>query len=278
MGWMIKKLFLFFCLMLLMPVYTSASYKGLHPPMEIEPELLGSQMVFVKGGCYEMGDTFGDGQEDERPVHTVCVDDFYMGKYEVTQKEWVALMGSNPSSYNKRCDNCPVETVSWNIVQEFIDRLNSKSGRNYRLPTESEWEYAARSGGKKERFAGFSEESQLYLYANFCDRNCDLGWKLKNQSDGYRDTSPVGSYKPNGLGLYDMTGNVSEWVSDWYSENYYKESPKDNPKGPSSGIWRLVRGGSCQYNPEDVRAYSRYWIVQTSISSKIGLRLALSPR
>ena len=159
MGWEIKKLFLLFCLILLLPVSVYASFKGLHPPMEIEPELLGPPievMVFVNGGCFDMGDTFGDGEADEQPVHNVCVDDFYMGKYEVTQKEWVSVMGDNPSKF-KGCDTCPVETVSWDDVQEYIRKLNSKRGQRYRLPTEAEWEYAARSGGRREKFAGFSD-------------------------------------------------------------------------------------------------------------------------
>ncbi|TAN44631.1 MAG: formylglycine-generating enzyme family protein, partial [Nitrospirae bacterium] len=121
----------------------------------------GIEMVLVKGGCYQMGDTFGDGDSDEKPVHEVCVDDFYIGKFEVTQGQWQAVMGNNPSSFKNCGDNCPVESVSWNDVQEFISRLNkkvplSKGGTRglYRLPTEAEWEYAARSGGKREKYAG----------------------------------------------------------------------------------------------------------------------------
>ena len=284
MGWEIKKLFLLFCLILLLPVSdipasASAAFKGLHPPMEIEPELLGPPegMVFVKGGCYEMGDTFGDGIGNERPVHTVCVDDFYMGKYEVTQEEWVAVMGNNPSHF-KGCDKCPVESVSWDDVQVFISKLNSKTGKNYRLPTEAEWEYAASSGGKKEKFAGFSDESQLYLYANFCGSNCTPTWKTKttttNHNDRYENTSPVGTYKPNGLGLYDMSGNVSEWVSDWYDWSYYRISPKDNPVGPSSGQYRVGRGGSWNFGPEAVRVAIR--VIETSThrsANSVGFRL-----
>jgi formylglycine-generating enzyme required for sulfatase activity len=116
----------------------------------------GIQMVFVQGGCYQMGDTFGDGESDEKPVHKVCVHDFYMGKYEVTQGQWKAVMGNNPSNFSNCGDNCPVEQVSWADVQQFIQRLNSRSGKNYRLPTEAEWEYAARSGGKSEKWSGTS--------------------------------------------------------------------------------------------------------------------------
>lgn len=220
--------------------------------------LTGMEFIFVKGGCFQMGNTFGDGESDEKPVHEACVDDLYIGKYEVTQKQWTDIMGNNPSNF-KSCDNCPVEQVSWNDIQEYITKLNSKTGKNYRLPTEAEWEYAARSGGKNEKYAGFSNESELYLYANFCDSNCDYDWKTKNQNDGYKNTSPVGKFKPNGLGIYDMTGNVWEWVQDWYDDNYYKNSPKNNPRGPDSGQYRLLRGGSWRSVPGDLRASSRDW-------------------
>ena len=117
-----------------------------------------------------MGDTFGDGDADEKPVHEVCVDDFYLGKYEVTQGQWEKVMGNNPSCFKGR-DN-PVEMVSWNDVQQFIDRLNSQSDRKYRLPTEAEWEYAARSGGKREKYSGTSQEGELDQYAWY-DKNSE---------------------------------------------------------------------------------------------------------
>lgn len=200
-------------------------------------------MVFIKGGCFDMGDSFGDGNADEKPVHQVCVDDFYMGKYEVTQREWRDVMGSNPS-YFKNCDNCPVEQVSWDVVQEFMRKLNSRTGQNYRLPTEAEWEYAARSGGKREKWAGTSSEDELGDYA----------WYDKNSGS---KTHPVGQLKPNGLALYDMSGNVWEWVEDLYDENYYRESPKDNPTGSRRGQFRVLRGGSWDNNPRDARVSIR---------------------
>ncbi len=201
----------------------------------------GMEMVFVKGGCYQMGDTFGDGDSDEKPVHEVCVDDFYIGKYEVTQGQWKAIMGNNPSYFKDCGDNCPVEDVSWNDIQDFINKLNQKITPSiplnkgglrgmYRLPTEAEWEYAARSGGKSEKWAGTSNESELGDYA----------WYDKNSES---KTHPVGQKKPNGIGLYDMSGNVWEWVNDWYDEDYYKNSPQNNPKGPNSGSLRVNRGG-----------------------------------
>ena len=214
-------------------------------------------MVFIKGGCFDMGDTFGDGGSDEKPIHEVCVDDFYLGEHEVTQGEWKEVMGNNPSEFKNCGDDCPVETVSWNDVQHYIRKLNNKTGLNYRLPTEAEWEYAAREGGRRIKFAGFSDEGDSSKYANFCDSNCDFGQKTGSQNDGYKNTSPVKSFKPNSLGLYDMTGNVYEWVSDWYGKDYYRNSPKDNPKGPGSGEFRALRGGSWSYKPEDLRATYR---------------------
>src|SRR3989338_7511012 len=150
-------------------------------------------MVFVKGGCFQMGDSFGDGYAGERPVHEVCVNDFYIGENEVTQGEWKALMDENPS-VNKLGDNYPVDSVDWEDVQEFIKRLNAKSGKRYRLPTEAEWEYAARSGGRKDKFAGTSNESELGEYA----------WYYGNADN---ETHPVKQKKPNAIGVYDMSGN-----------------------------------------------------------------------
>jgi len=201
-------------------------------------------MVFIKGGCFDMGDTFGDGGSDEKPIHEVCVDDFYLGEHEVTQGEWKEVMGNNPSEFKNCGDDCPVETVSWNDVQHYIRKLNNKTGLNYRLPTEAEWEYAARSGGREERYAGTSKKSELGDYA----------WYWGNSG---KKTHPVKTKQPNFLGLYDMSGNVWEWVYDWYGKDYYRNSPKDNPKGPGSGEFRALRGGSWVSGPEDLRATGR---------------------
>ena len=232
-------------------------------------------MVFIKGGCYQMGDTFGDGENDEKPVHEICVDDFYIGETEVTQRQWTEIIGSNPSNF-KGCDDCPVESVSWNDVQEFINKLNQKTGMKYRLPTEAEWEYAARSGGRKEKFAGFSEANDVYQYANFCDSNCEFDWKEKNQNDGYKNTSPVKQYKTNGVRLYDMTGNVWEWCSDWYNDRYYNESLKDNPKGASRGQYKVYRGGAWNNIPWHMRTSSRNGYEQSDKNTNLGFRLTLS--
>jgi len=202
----------------------------------------GMEFVRVPGGCFQMGDTFGDGYKDEKPVHEVCVSNFAIGKYEVTQGQWQAIMGNNPSNFSSCGSNCPVEKVSWNDTQEFIRKLNSQSGKGYRLPTEAEWEYAARSGGKSEKYSG-------------ADTPDNVGWYNANSG---RMTHPAGEKRANGLGIYDMTGNVWEWCNDWYDENYYQGTPpRNNPQGASSGQYRVLRGGSWGDGPEDVRASRR---------------------
>lgn len=218
-------------------------------------------MVFVKGGCYQMGDTSGDGGPEEKPVHEVCVDDFYMGKYEVTQGQWKRIMGSNPSRFTDCGDNCPVEGVSWNDVREFIGRLNSLSGDSkYRLPTEAEWEYAARSGGRKEIYSG----GDLYSVAWFT-------------ADPSNETHHVGTKTPNGLGLYDMSGNVWEWTNDWYDSNYYSSSPRKNPTGPDTGSARVLRGGSWGVGPFEIRTAYRNYLSPDYRSGSIGFRLLRTP-
>jgi sulfatase modifying factor 1 len=225
--------------------------------------LTGMEFIFVKGGCFEMGDAFGDGYDIERPVHTVCVDGFWVGKYEVTQEQWEKVMGNNPSLFQNG-GHYPVENVKWEDAQEFIRQLNQMTGKRYRLPTEAEWEYAARSGGKKEKWAGTSRESELGEYA----------WYLINAD---RRTHPVGQKRPNGLGLCDMSGNVWEWVQDWYDKDYYKSSPTDNPKGPGQlTTYRVIRGGCWNDIPRNIRASSRSGAVgPRSRNPFIGFRLVL---
>lgn len=225
------------------------------------------RFVAVPGGCFEMGDLFGDGALEEGPVHEVCVNDFYMGKYEVTQKEWEKLMstflkGNNPSCF-KACPNCPVEKVSWNDVQAFIKKLRQKTGMHFRFPTEAEWEYAARSGGKREKYAGTSDDLKIELYA----------WYAGNSEV---KTHPVGLKKPNGLGLYDMSGNIKEWVADWYGGDYYSDSPGDNPQGPSSGVVRVLRGGSWGNEARHVRTAVRIRSLLDHQHCGNGFRLSLS--
>jgi formylglycine-generating enzyme required for sulfatase activity len=219
----------------------------------------GMSFVPVPGGCFPMGDTFGDGYDDELPVHRVCLDGFMIGRYEVTQGEWVKVMGSNPATLAACGASCPVDSVSWHDAQAFIKKLNKLSGKTYRLPTEAEWEYAARSGGKKEKYAG----SDL-LEA--------VGWYEANSG---ATTHPVGRKAPNGLGIYDMSGNVREWVQDWKAD--FTEKDVRNPRGPSSGETRLIRGGCWSDYPVYLRATQRDSYDPYGRDSNHGFRLAISP-
>jgi formylglycine-generating enzyme required for sulfatase activity len=190
----------------------------------VEPE-----MILVLGGSFTMGCSTAKGgacENDESPRHRVHLSDFYMSKYEVTQAQWKAVMESNPS-YFSDCDSCPVERVSWNDAQAFILKLNQKTAKNYRLPTEAEWEYAAR-GGKK---------SKGYKYAG-SDTIDSVAWFADNSGG---KTHPVGQKQANELGIYDMSGNVWEWCSDWYGN--YSAEVQTNPGGPNSGSNRALRGG-----------------------------------
>jgi formylglycine-generating enzyme len=213
--------------------------------------------VYVKGGCYQMGDPFGDGYPRERDIHEVCVSDFYIGIYEVTQGQWKKVMGSNPSFFSSCGDECPVENISWDDAQGFIRKLNQLTGKSYRLPTEAEWEYAARGRGLKVRF-GMGTDIISSDIANYDASDKDIYmWPYAVIGEYRQKTLPVGSFKANGLGLYDMSGNVFEWCNDWYDENYYKTSPRENPKGPSSGHYHVIRGGSSLTAPENCRTTYR---------------------
>jgi formylglycine-generating enzyme required for sulfatase activity len=218
----------------------------------------GMEFVLLPGDCYQMGDTFGDGQSNEKPVHEACIDSFYLGKYEVTQGEYAKIAGDNPSRF-KKGDRYPLESVSWNDTQIFIRSLNTKSSLNFRLPTEAEWEYAARSGGKKEKYAGGDDIDAV-------------AWYNKNSGSS---THPVGGKRPNGLGLYDMSGNVWEWCNDWYDSGYYGISVKNNTEGPSSGSFRIHRGGSWFSSPRVARAAYRLSNSPGNANDALGFRLAL---
>jgi formylglycine-generating enzyme required for sulfatase activity len=230
----------------------------LGPPEPIKP----MEMVLVKGGCYEMGDTFGDGGNNEKPVHHVCVKDFYLGKYVVTQMQYTMDMAINPSLESVCGMTCPVENVSWNDVQEYIKKLSGRTGNPYRLPTEAEWEYAARSGGKDEKWAGTSNENELGEHA----------WFYNNS---HFQSHPVGGKKPNELGLYDMTGNVWEWMSDYYDDGYYAKSPADEPTGAETGQKRALRGGYWGDFPSWVRITRRIGLDPAAKAAGYGVRLVL---
>jgi len=224
----------------------------------------GMEFVAVKGGCYLMGDTFGDGSMREKPVHEVCVSDFSIGKYTVPNAQYRRFKTGHNSGdykgYSLNDDNQPVVNVSWNDAFEFAQWLSQQSGKTYRLPTEAEWEYAARGGTTTRNYWGNGKDDACG-YANVYDltskRAFDFTREHHNCSDGYAVTAPVGSFKPNAFGLYDMMGNVRQWTADWYGEDYYASSPKDNPQGPSSGSFRVLRNGSWSTLPAFVSAASR---------------------
>ena len=230
---------------------------------EFKDTITGMKFVFIKGGCYLMGDVFDDGESDEKPVHEVCIDDLWMGKYEVTQGQWKTIMGNNPSHFMDCGDTCPVEKVSWNDAQGFIRKFNQRTRYNYRLPTEAEWEYAARSEGRRDQFAGTNKESDLGNYA----------WCVDNAESKIH---PVGQKKPNALGLFDMSGNVWEWVQDCYGSDYYKNSSRMNPLGPGSGKYHVLRGGSWHSEPWFSRASARFRYEPSSQLIYSGVRLAFS--
>lgn len=228
-----------------------------HVATFIEP-LTNMEMIRVTGGCYMMGDQFGDGETDERPVHEVCIDDFYLGRYEVTIEQWLQVMGYNPSEF-EHAGLYPVDSISWQEATAFAEALSGDNG-NYRLPTEAEWEYAARSGGQKQKFSGG-------------DNLDEVAWYEDNAGDG---PHPVGQKQPNGLGLHDMSGNLYEWCLDRYAADYYQQSPVQNPGGAVSGTERTRRGGSWSseilynrtgYRTEKNQANHRHW--------NTGFRLAL---
>lgn len=183
-------------------------------------------MKYVEGGTFQMG-TDDPYNSDDCPAHSVTLSTFYMGETEVTQALWKAVMGNNPSSF--KGDNLPVERVSWNDCQEFIRKLNQLTGKTFRLPTEAEWEYAAKGG----------KQSHGYEYAG-SNSVGSVAWYEDNSGD---KTHAVKGKSANELGLYDMSGNVYEWCSDWYDYNYYSKSPSKNPQGPSKGEARVTRGG-----------------------------------
>jgi formylglycine-generating enzyme required for sulfatase activity len=247
--------------------YTSAHTTGIAvggKKSDFEPD-----MVFVKGGAFQMGqpdpNISCDGcSKDEQPVHSVTLSSFYIGRYEVTQKQWREVMGTNPSHFKNCGDDCPVENVSWDDVQAYLKKLNEKTGKNYRLPTEAEWEYAARGGS----------QSKGYTYSgdNLIGNVAWYGGNSGNQ------TQKVGKRKANELGIFDMSGNVLEWCSDWYNEGYYQLSGgMTNSQGPISGSIRVLRGGSWYSDGHACRSVNRIYGTPSFRFNYIGFRLVFAP-
>jgi formylglycine-generating enzyme required for sulfatase activity len=232
------------------------------------------EMVFVQGGTFWMGCTSDQGSDcynDEKPVHQVTLNNFYIGKYEITQAQWETIMGTtikqqrdkvyhNEALLSGEGDNYPMYYVSWEDAQEFIKRLNAATGKKYRLPTEAEWEYAARGGN----------QSRGYKYSGI--NNIDeVAWYIDNSG---RNTHPVGTKKANELGIYDMSGNVWEWCNDWYGS--YSSYAQTNPAGVSSSSYRVIRGGSWSSFAGDCRVANRSGASPGDRYGNLGFRVAYS--
>lgn len=276
---------------------------SLQPTEIMEDKTLsaGMKMIFIKGGKFDIGDTFDEGDEDEKPVHRVSVDDFYLSESEVTVgqfREFVKATGYMTEAENgegmyawngslwisqiglywdkpgfSQSDDYPVVGVSWNDAVAFTEWLSKRSGLKYRLPSEAEWEFAAREGGKKIKYSWGNSEPDG-SNCNYADSNTSFTWADKNHNDRYINTAPAKSYPPNSLGLYDMNGNVWEWCSDWYDGDYYKNDIKEKPNGPSSGSVKVLRGGSWSSRAWYLRCSYRYRFAPAFRLYLIGFRVA----
>jgi formylglycine-generating enzyme required for sulfatase activity len=222
----------------------------------------GLQMLKIEGGTFNMGSNDPNHYADERPVHKVILRGYAMSKYEVTQRQWRDVMGGFPEDFtNLNCDNCPMNFISWGDIQGFLTKLNEKTGKKYRLPTEAEWEYAVKGGKVNSSFL-YSGGNDLQKVAWFADNS---EGKIKQ----------VGLKKANDLGIYDLTGNVQEWCADFYSDSFYKLSGMDNPQNTKATDTRVVRGSAWTDSSEDSRLTLRTSENPLTKSEKIGFRLVL---
>jgi formylglycine-generating enzyme required for sulfatase activity len=221
----------------------------------------GMEFVWIPKACFDMGSTSGD--SDELPTHNACFDGFWIGKTEVTQGQWIKVMGNNPAHFYKigecKSKRCPVESVSWNEIQKFIKKLNSRSNKLYRLPTEAEWEYACK-GGAKQTFSG----------SNSIENVAWFGGNSKNK------THVVAKKNANNFGLHDMSGNVWEWVQDWYSEDAYQNHKRNNPLQNTSSEDRVLRGGSWRLSSSYARCANRYYNSPGYRLNLVGFRLVMA--
>ncbi len=268
-------------LLLVQPAMAQRKYnKTILGPLHIET-------VKVQGGTFDLGSN--EGSADRKPAHTVVLDDFYMGKYEIKQQQWMAVMDENPSFY--KCNDCPVTNVSWDDVQEYISKVNSQTGKKYRLPTEAEWEFAARGGINEELREGKHIRggvNELLVAENkkgmmvpektksgerFSGRKTgpqSIAWYLNN-ADGH--VHRVGLKQPNDLGIYDMCGNAEEWVADWYALNYGSKDTVSNPAGPVGGKSKVVRGGSYASTANETIVTRRAAYLPDTKAMSLGFRL-----
>jgi len=240
------------------------------PPKELAVDLGGGvklEMVLIPAGEFLMGSPDADNAVTgyARPQHRVRITvPFYLGKYQVTQEQWRAVMRRNPSYVH--ASKHPVEQVSWQDCQQFLDKLNLRQGNpagKFLLPTEAQWEYACRAGSTTNYCCG-GDETRLEEY----------GWYDVNSG---RRTHPVGQKKANAFGLYDMHGNVWEWCADWYDEGYYAKSPADDPRGPATGLARVRRGGSAYGPAKNCRSSNRNYLVPRESDLDLGFRVSCVP-
>jgi len=226
-------------------------------PSNFVDPVCGLEMVLVPGGTFEMGDLSGDGLENERPVHRVALDDFYIGRYQVTQTQWLHLVSENPSRFQG--SDLPVEQVTWDDACAFARQLTQAHNGRYRfdLPTEAQWEFAARSGGRPELYAGGEDIERLAWY---------------EANSGSR-THPVGTRAPNGLGLYDMSGNVWEWCRDTFDGDAYAGHATTNPIVETAGPDRVIRGGSWNLDAWSARCARRFSFRADLFGAGLGFRL-----
>ncbi len=219
------------------------------------------EMVIIPTGSFDRGSE--NGNENEKPIQRVTIGKtFAIGKTEVTQGQWKAIMGNNPSGFKNCGDNCPVEKVSWDDAQMFIQRLNTQTGKQYRLPSEAEWEYACQ-GGENHQFCGSDNLDSVAWYGAYSNP----------KGTSTNTTHPVATKKPNGYGLYDMSGNVYEWVEDSYHPNYIN-SPTDGSVWPGNGKERVLRGSSWNGSSQDVRSAGRERSLPVYRDDDDGFRLA----
>lgn len=236
----------------------------------------GMEFVYVPAGTFIMGSPDGEGDKDEHPAHKVTVDGFWMGRCEVTQRQYKTVTGNNPARFKGRPDN-PVEQVSWFDARDFCDSFGDMNGVTARLPFEAEWEYAARGGSAARYYWGDSAEPGVAgRYAVYDNNSYAMG--EKNPAYG---THKTGTKVRNGFGLYDMSGNVFEFCRDWYDDpgkkNYYAKSPEKNPNGVLNGTTRVLRGGSWNSDAGVLRSANRSFAAPHNVSEYNGFRVVIVP-
>ena len=272
---------------LLALVLATASVVGQEAPAMEIANSIGMAFRLIEGGTFPMGSESVTSQQDERPIHDVTVSSFYMAVYEVTQAEYERVMGANPSNYGEPAH--PVIRVTWHDAVAFCEKLSEIEGRVYRLPTEAEWEYAARAGQYESEYVWGGE--RLPLVDGVARENVkddafaavpeyqgllyQFGSPFLGYDDGFEDLAPVGSFPPNGNGLHDMGGNVAEWCLDVYGYYYYRESPSEDPSGPEHGPDRTMKGGSWLAGEKYARVTGRFRDLPTFSAASIGFRCVL---